>query len=49
MKNGVRKLHERTAGSLAATVLSGLATLGAAIFVLRSLPELIRYMRARRM
>jgi len=48
MKNGIsRRTHKRE--SMAARVVVGLAMLGALAVVVRSLPDLIRYMRVRRM
>ena len=48
MWNGVsRSSHKRV--SIAARVMIGLGTLAAGVLVLRSLPDLIRYLRARRM
>ena len=48
MMNGTsRSSHKRV--SIASRVVIGLATLAAGVLLLRSLPDLIRYMRARRM
>ncbi|HEY7371604.1 MAG TPA: hypothetical protein VIF57_05445 [Polyangia bacterium] len=48
MKNGIsRKQHIRT--SIVARLMVGVATLAAGVFLIRALPDLIRYMRVRRM
>jgi hypothetical protein len=48
MMNGIRrKTHRRE--SIAARVMVGLAMLTALVVTFRSLPDLIRYMRVRRM
>jgi len=53
MRNGRFDIGKRGKGSvggaLAGRVLLGIATLGAAIVLLRSLPDLVRYFRIRRM
>lgn len=52
MRNGrfdIGKRSKDAGGALAGRVLLGIATLGAAIVLLRSLPDLIRYLRIRRM
>lgn len=52
MKNGLSRLRVKQssfAASLASRLLVGVATLAAGVVLLRSLPDLIRYMRARRM
>ena len=48
MKNGVSRLTQ-TKMSMASALLVGVATLAAGVLLLRSIPDLIRYMRARRM
>jgi len=47
LRNGKGTTHKTEA--ITARVLVGIATLGALIVLVRSLPDLIRYMRARRM
>ena len=48
MKNGISRMsHKRV--SIASRVMVGLATVAAGVVLLRALPDLIRYMRARRM
>jgi hypothetical protein len=48
MRNGISKRqHVRT--SIVARVMVGVATLAAAFVLVRALPDLIRYMRVRRM
>jgi hypothetical protein len=48
MKNGIsRKTHKRE--SIGARVVFGLAMLGALVVIVRSVPDLIRYLRVRRM
>ena len=48
MLNGIsRSSHRRV--SIASRVMLGLATLAAGVVLLRSLPDLIRYLRVRRM
>jgi hypothetical protein len=48
LMNGKNRLsHKRV--SIASRLLVGVATLAAGVVLLRSLPDLIRYMRARRM
>ena len=52
MKNGSNQLRRHTksgAGTIAGQVLLGVAAVGALVVFVRSLPDLIRYMRLRRM
>jgi len=52
MKNGSYQLRKRAksgAGGIAGQVLLGVAAVGAAVVLVRSLPDLIRYLRLRRM
>jgi len=52
MKNGryeMRRRGSRTAGTLAGQLLLGVAAVGAVIVFVRSLPDLLRYLRLRRM
>ena len=48
MKNRISRVSHRNV-SIASRVMIGLATLAAGAVLLRSLPDLIRYVRARRM
>jgi hypothetical protein len=48
MMNGTSRLtHKRV--SIASRVMVGLATLAAGILLIRTMPDIIRYMRVRRM
>jgi Family of unknown function (DUF6893) len=48
MMNGTSRLsHKRV--SIASRVMVGLATIAAGIVLIRALPDIIRYMRVRRM
>ena len=48
MKNGIsRRSHKRV--SIASRIIVGLATLAAGIVLIRTLPDIVRYMRVRRM
>jgi hypothetical protein len=52
MKNGryeVRRRGSRTAGTIAGQLLLGVAAVSAVIVFVRSLPDLLRYLRLRRM
>ena len=52
MKNGLNRLRMKRSSlgaSLASRLLVGVATLAAGVVLLRSLPDLIRYLRVRRM
>jgi len=52
IKNGIRRLTMKRSSlgsSLASRLLVGVATLAAGVVLLRSIPDFIRYMRARRM
>jgi hypothetical protein len=48
MKNGISRLTQKKM-SITSAVLIGVTTLAAGLVLLRSIPDLIRYMRARRM
>jgi hypothetical protein len=48
MKTGIRRASHRNV-SIASRVMVGMATLAAGMVLLRTLPDLIRYLRARRM
>ena len=49
MKNGITRRLKQQQASIVSRLLVGVATLAAGVVLLRSLPDLIRYMRARRM
>lgn len=46
---GARNIARGGAGAVAGRVLLGIAALGAVIVFVRSLPDLVRYLRIRRM
>ena len=48
MMNGISRKH-RIRESIVARLMVGVATLAAGVFLIRALPDLIRYMRVRRM
>jgi hypothetical protein len=48
MKNGVHHRRHRHE-SLAGRIFSGVLAIGAALLVFRALPDMIRYLRVRRM
>jgi hypothetical protein len=48
MKNGISR-RPHVSESITARVLVGVATIAAAVVLFRALPDLIRYMRVRRM
>jgi hypothetical protein len=52
MRNGryqVRRRGSRTAGTLAGQLLLGIAAVSAVVVFVRSLPDLLRYLRLRRL
>ena len=48
MRNGMSRRH-RIRESIVARLMVGVATLAAGVFLIRALPDLIRYMLVRRM
>lgn len=46
---GARNVARNAPGGIAGRVLLGIATLGAILVLIRSLPDVIRYLRIRRM